>query len=485
MDKVVTGIRVVVATILRKARAGMGAKQAVFEVQLLDELHARLKNSKVDKFKLHEEFHDQGVNLAGLIGRSLSQDYPWHGSKECHQYMPDYPGVQMHLETEVEEDPVVVFERLDGLFQRSLAVSMEKDGAQADPTKAKAEIFAAVLSSTYSLPYLCASMVMREYSGAWLEALAAGPEEHAVACTSLLYKRFQEITLQKPVEPLNTVVADGIMHYGQLLSAHRIETPGWTQFGSDWDTIKRAAKIVGLSTESCASLSVLAHRGGNRRRFLATVDSVFEHPEVFANTLLECGSSDEEMLETVGYCLTSWVRLSVKDDVSTVKAFVDSHRDKLMQRGFQDVFGTKALDPLAMNLELGEGFEEMGYLRREDMNLKCRFSAYYESTTGKGDGVPVEVIRRKVGLAVNLGQRELLMRAADEMFSGHRPTNQDLSSPVGVMCLLEHGVFKPSEILRTELRVQKAIEWGLGKLICQDPALKKYTARAFTADLGV
>jgi hypothetical protein len=53
------------------------------------------------------------------------------------------------------------------------------------------------------------------------------------------------------------------------------------------------------------------------------------------------------------------------------------------------------------------------------------------------------------------------------------------------MCLLEHGVFKPSEILRTELRVQKAIEWGLGKLICQDPALKKYTARAFTADLGV
>lgn len=484
MNKVVTGIRVVVATILRKARAGMGAKQSGFEAQLLEELHARLKKSEIDKFKLHQEFLDQGVNLAGLIGRSLSTDYPWSGTSECQKYMPDYPGVQTYLETSVQ-DPTVGFEQLDELFQRSVAVVLEKAGEHADPIRAKAEIFAAVLSSTYSLPYLCVSMIMREYAGAWLEMLAAGDGEHAVACTSLLYKRIQDITLQKPLEPLNTVVAESIMHYGRLLSTHRIETTGWTQFGHDWDSIKRSAQIVGLSTEACASLSVLAHRGGNRSRFLATVDSVFDQPDVFANTLQECGLSDEEMLETVGYCLTSWVRLSVKDDISTAKALVDSHRDELMERGFQDVFGTKALDPLAMNLELGEGFEEMGYLRREDMNLKCRFAAYYESTTGIGDEVPVEVIRRKVGLAVNLGQRELLMQAADEMFSGHRPTNQDLSSPVAVMCLLEHGVFKPSEILRTELRVQKAIEWGLGKLICQDPALKKYTARAFTADLGV
>lgn len=484
MEKVVTGIRVVVATILRKARAGMGTKQSVFEAQLLEELHARLKKSKIDKFKLHEEFLDHGINLAGLIGRSLSTDYPWIGTHECSKYMPDFPGVQSYLETKVE-DPVVEFNRLDELFQRSVAVSTENDCAQGEPSRAKAGVFTAVLSSNESLPYLCDSSVMREYADAWLKVLAVGPDEHAVASTSLLYKRFEDITLQKPVESLKTVVAEGIMHYGRLLSTHRIETTGQTQFGSDWDTIKRSAQIVGLTTESCVSLSVLARRGGNFRRFLATVDSVFEHPEEFANTLLECGLSNEEMLETVGYCMSSWVRLSPDQDVSTAKALVDSHRDKLMERGFQDVFGTKALDPLAMNLELGEGFMEMGYLRREDMSLKCRFAAYYESTTGKGDEVPVEVIRRKVGLAVNLGQREMLMRAADEMFSGHRPTNKDLSSPVGVICLLEHGVFKPSEILRTELRVQKAIEWGLGKLICQDPALKKYTARAFTTDLGV
>lgn len=484
MNKVVTGIRVVVATILRKARAGMGAKQSVFEAQLLEELHARLKKSEIDKFKLHEAFHDQGVNLAGLIGRSLSTDYPWSGKSECQRYMPHFPGVQSLLETAIE-DPVVGFERLDQLFKRAVATSLEKDGAQADSTRTKAQVFGAVLSSNHSLPYLCASMVMREYAGAWLETLAVGPDDYAVVCTSLLYRRFQEATVQKPVESLNTVVADGIMHYGRLLSSHRLETPGLTQFGANWDTIKRTAQIVGLSTESCASLSVLAHRGGNHRRFLATVDSVFDHPEVFADTLVECGLNDEEMLETFGYCLTSWVRLSVKDDVATAKALVDSHRDKLMERGYQDVFGTKALDPLAMNLELGEGFFEMGYLRCEDMNLQGQFAAYYESPADKENGVPVEVIRRKVGLAVKLGQRELLMRAADEMFSGHRPKNLDLSSPPAVMCLLEHDMFKPSEILRTELRVQKAIEWGLGKLICQDPALKKYTARAFTADLGV
>lgn len=485
MEKVVTGIRVVVATILRKARAGMGAKPSIFQEQLLEELHARLKKSKIDKFKLNEAFLDQGINLPGLIGRSLSKDYPWSGRSECHQYMPDNAGVQTYLETTAEEDPVVVFERLDGLFQRSLAVSMGKDGAQADPTKAKAEIFAAVLSSSYSLPYLCVSSVMRDYAGAWLEVLAAGPDEHAMACTSLLYKRFHEITLQKPVDSLRTVVAEGVMHYGRLLSTHRIQTTGQTKFGSDWDTMKGAAKLVGLTRESCVSLSVLAHLGGNRRRFHATVDAVFEHPDEFAKTLTDCTLSNEEMLDTVGYCLASWVRAGLNADVSSAKTFVDAHRSELMKRGFQDIFGTKALDPLAMSLELGEGFSEKGYLRRENLNLNCRFATYYESTTGKGDEVPVEVIRRKVGLAIALGQNELLMQAADEMFSGHRPTNLDLSSPVAVMCLLEHGIFKPSDILRTELRVQKAIEWGLGKLICQDPALKKYTARAFTADLGV
>lgn len=484
MEKVVTGIRIVVATLLRKARAGMGAQQAVFREHLLEGLHARLKNSKIDKFKLHEEFLDQGTNLSGLIGRSLSTDYPWSGRSECQQYMPDYPGVKTFKST-VDEDPILEFERLDGLFRRSLAVSMGKANYQAEATRAKAEIFAAVLSSNESLPYLCASTLMREYACAWLEILVVGPDEHAVACTSLLYRRFQEITLQKPVDSLRPVVADGIMHYACLLSKHRIEATNQTGFGSDWDTLKGAAKLVGLGKESCVSLSTLAHRGGNRRRFNATVDTVFEYPDLFAKTLFVCEMSNEEMLDTVRYCLFSFVRFGEKADVASVKIFVDAHRSELIKRGYQDIFGTNALDPLAVSLELGEGFAEMGYLRREDMNLKCRFAAYYESTDGEVDSLPLGVIRRKVELAVVLDQREMLMRAADEMFSGHRPTNQALSSPEAVIYLLELGVFKPSEILRTELRVDKAIEWGLGNLICQDPVLKKYTARAFTSDLGV
>ncbi|WP_408602299.1 hypothetical protein [Pseudomonas sp. PLMAX] len=489
MKKVVTGVRVVVGTILRKAKAGMGAQPAVFEAQLLEELHARLKKSEVDKFKLHEEFLDRGINLAGIIGRSLGSDYPWCSATQCHHYMPDYTGVESYLKSE-SNDPQEGFVRLDQLFKRAFAVSLESGGDQADHSSAKAEIFAAVLSSSYSLPYLCASPVMHDYAGAWFDKLTAGPEMHAVACTSLLYKRFEDITLNKPVEALRALVAEGFIHYGQLLASHRIETTGQTKFGSDWDTIKGSARIVGLTTDQRAALSVMAYRGGNLRRFHATVDAVFDEPEVFASTLIECGVSQEDALDTVRYCMSSWIR-GIQNFVNpeATKNFLDSHRTCLQEKGYQDIFGTKAMDPLAKHLELGEYYAGMDYLRCDDLGLAGQFASYHEANRDSASEISEQdaeaIIRRKVALAVRLNQRKLLMNAADELFSGHRATNKDLSSPVGVMCLLEHGVFKPSEILRTELRVQKAIEWGLGKLICQDPALKKYTARAFTADLGV
>ena len=438
----------------------------------------KLEGKDYNKVEMWSLLVDRGVNPVDAILPTISATSIWWTGLEsvvpaliCETSNdPKLPAfnVQSVMASVIEMD--AVFERLLKLDP----VIYKKDGGQefVDP---KARLFAVLLTSDHALVQAAFSPLIQSCFEAWVDESKSLSDQRKMAGLSYMFNRFERMTgfnqfTQCPVDFHEHCYAFFLKAVSKL-SEIKLDADVKNTSGIDGvENYKYIHHYLGMSPQDRSEIAQTISLSGNTQLLCGAMFSLIRNPALYAKTLSACGVIDEVAHSILSRNLADDIYPGGEyyKDPSKVEVIIQNFREAFKAEGFSDIIGSTALDGLVMSLDLAEHFERMGFLRREGETMKASTFGHHVIEVEPPSKDPVKfkadtaaVIRRKVDLAVKLGQRQLLIDNFDTFFKGIHVANTSLGNPVALKYVLETGGLLPSEILTTELRVRKAGDAGV------------------------
>jgi hypothetical protein len=466
---------------------------------IFDNLSTRLHSKTFDNTEIWIELIKHGANPVDIIFPLISADSIWYtGLTDFapHLSTPTSASGLANLPDNVSA--MSSGKTCDMLIEKvlSLPTIIYPGEHSADFKNPKARLFSVFLTTSNVFSACAYSPRLTACFEAWVDELKVLDEDYRMrgACYALsqlcaIDGKHQRASVsdefrQPGLEIMNLVINKlGELRIGADLTVEK-DDMALISYARVFDYLGLGAKE---RVEACVKISKI----GNKSITTAMMASLIEAPKAFTSALVRMQADRDLALDVfrMNFRRQSWFKRANFDHIDYTQSFLDGYRAAFLEKGFGDIVGTRAMDPLVINLEMAEHYESLGYLRREGMGELSMF-AFVAGGFDKPESLRAnpleEVIKRKVDLAIRLDQRAMLREAAEVYFKGHLKINQDLSCDVAIRHLLERRFFEPTEILTTDRRIEKALALGCRKAVFADKGVKgRWKAVAIEDDLGL
>jgi hypothetical protein len=445
--------------------------------KLYDVLEIKLRSKEYNNLDLWSNLIGYGINPVDGVLAVLSSRSIWRTGRE--QLVPELLCQTSPHPTKLPFDVNTVMSYVveaDSVYERLLAlkpVIYEKEDSLGF-VGAKARLFAVLATTDNVLVHAAFSPLIRSCFDAWVDELKEMHDEFKLACAGYILNRFERLTGSSAnrlchidlYEPCHAF----FFHAIEKISELRLHPETENAFGiRGVEHLKYIFDYLrmGLSERSNAARAIALC--GNPQLTAGLMISLIRHPEEYAMTLRSFDASNDMAQELLRRNLHDDVHANVTHfiDIPVAESLVERFREAFKAQGYDDLVGSKGLDGLVVSLDLGEHFEKKGYLRREGMGLTSTFASKvswagvpFIQASPEGKAFGVDIIHRKIDLAVKLGQQQLLIDNFDKYFKGYHVPNTGLANNEALKYVLESGGLLPSDILTTPLRVKKAHDAG-------------------------
>jgi hypothetical protein len=348
----------------------------------------------------------------------------------------------------------------------------------------KARLFAVVFGSVKNLGYLAVSPLMRSCREAWFSELKSAPSDYQMGASSQFTLALSALEPHELFEELNASIRTWVLEMAQGLADPDInlQTHGSAAQAFGIDPIVQ----LGFALDERVEIASLMARTGNDKLSLFALRSLFKHSTQWVEVFQPSEIPEANVHRLFSCCLASYLMsISGSEPVmlESIQPLLEAYRQAFMTQGFSDIKGTRAMDGLVVHLDVAEGLERLGYLRREEMQMGMFFAPRHNQ-------VPVDVTAplrvRKMSLAMRLNQHETIAKAIDEFFSTQPGENLDLANPASVLHYLESGTQPIESLLNTRKKIQRALEAGIqSSVILECKKLKHFHEDVLGRDLGL
>jgi hypothetical protein len=453
------------------------AKRVVSRMYI--ELDDKFKNKEFNHLELWSSLLDCGVNpVDGILPMVNAKSIWWLDGRlplvpalicqtTTHPAMPQFD-VNAVMTSVVE---------MDAVLERVLEITpiIYENDESPEFFGAKARLFAVLVTTDHVLVHAAFSPLIRSCFEAWVDELKDMSDTRKMACIGYIFNRFERMSgyafqSRCPAdffEPCHDFYQLAISRLSEVrLGADTINT-----FGIDGvEHYKYIFEYLGMSSAERKEVAQRVAQTGNSSLLCGTMQSLIRDPDGYAKALRACDVTDDLAHEILRRNLRSEIYANgpIYADVSKVEGIVERFRAAFIDQGFSDLIGSKGLDGLTVSLELGEHFDKKGYLRRAgNYEMKDTFAnqvnwgGLEKNQATESLEFQRSIIRRKVDLAVSLGQTQLLKDQLDAFFRGNTVENKDLGNAVALKHVLETGGLMPQDVLTTKLRIEKAQAAGV------------------------
>jgi hypothetical protein len=232
---------------------------------------------------------------------------------------------------------------------------------------------------------------------------------------------------------------------------------------------------------------------------VSALNSLFLNPEYAVEAL--SGLDQEQALEVFGATLNHNIgnkHYNTLDRLDVIAPLVETYRELFKTRGYPDIKGHPCLDYLCCSLEVAEFFAERGYIRSSPnitFNLGFNDNKFTFAGSRLAPADPDEKwmvredeVERVVNLLSRLGAVNSLLPAIETLFKTDKsPVNfAEGVFPLVVVELINRQLIDLEPLIRTDLRLRKAMDWGVSPQTLQDLKIfKKNQADLLGRDLGL
>jgi hypothetical protein len=372
----------------------------------------------------------------------------------------------------------------------------------------RARLFAMIYGQPQNMGYLSVSPLMKSFREVWFRELQAARTDYQAGVNQQFLKVLSQINTPDLYDEILAPLKEWTMDMAEKLST--ISVRHWPLSGFSHAENQGPGEVIGspikevksygfeavselmFSFDERVALAGFMAKSGHLKSTVTALLPLVEYPAIVIQVLREADFSDEDARKVLKHCLASYVReiSSPKKWIAfgTLQPLIEMYRTAFADHGYQDIKGTHALDGLAVHLDVGEGFERMGYLRREEMSLGDEFAVFH-NLSPEDDPIQTttdEVLTRKMALAIKLNQQQTIARAVDQCLMMQPANNRDLTTRAAVLHALESG-YQPIELLLdSPQKVQRALAMGVASsAIVDSPKLKHYHEDVLGRDLGL
>jgi hypothetical protein len=353
----------------------------------------------------------------------------------------------------------------------------------------KARLFAVVFGSVKNLGYLAVSPLLRECREVWFSELKAASDVYQKAASKQLLLSLSSLERHELYDELSAQLRPWVMEMAQGFTDPDIDiqTDGLPVHHVGKDPIGQ----LGFALDEWVELASLMAQTGNFKLTLCGLKSLFKYPAGFVEVLLTTETPETEVHRLFSCCLASHLLdMSSSECVQLgmIQSLLDEYRQAFMTQGFSDIKGTKAMDGLVVHLDMAEGFERLGYLRREEMELGAFFALRHnqesDQDTAQLHSNPAPI--RKMSLAMKLNQHKTIEKAVEAFFIMQPGENSDLTLPASALHFLESSTQPIELLLNTRKKIQRALAAGIkSSVILECKKLKRFHEDVLGRDLGL
>jgi len=475
-------------------------------------IHAtdRFFKEKFNSTQLVTEWVDLGVNPVDMVLPTLRMTHPYDGMGAMF-----VPGIEF----DDDADPHSFYPEflqavadMDSMLERSLACGScpapGQDPLQGLPlTHPKARLFAFMMAGEQSLPYLTHSLLMRDCLPFWFAELQGAKAEYRQGASTFFMSFGDHLskTYSSSEHPCHEAynqqlsgfllaMTQGFSTVDLNFNAQRslpVELTGDGTFNVGPGLLRDRILSSSLNDEQKCRFCSDIIATGSLDMIKHAMQILYPTPELFAEVLRGNEVPEKQAQFIVRHCLGADVYFGRHPDrLEAIPLKVEALRHALKDVGYQDIKGTWALDPLALDVDLGEVFDALGYLRHEDMGLGKTFANFKAEGRHVIKGQMVEgFMQRKIDLAIRMNQKQTLIDAMEVFFGNKKSFQEDFTAPQAVLAILHSGFLDLTTILRNKGRFDKAMKLGLNaELVLDQPGFEKYSAKAsdfLARDLGI
>lgn len=456
----------------------------------------RLLNEKFNSTQLMTEWVDLGVNPVDMVLPTLRMTHPYDGMGAMF-----VPGIEF----EDDEDPHLFYPQflqavadMDVLLERSLTCgSYPAPGADAEQglplTDPKARLFAFMMAGDVSLPYLTHSPLMRACMPFWFAELREADRHYRQGASDFFLSFGDHLskTYSNPEHPFQEAynqqlsgfllaMTQGFSTVDLNFNAQRslpVELTGDGTFNVGPGLLRDRILSSSLNDEQKCRFCSDIIATGCLDMIKHAMQILYPTPDLFAEVLRGNEVPEKEAQFILRHCLGADVYFGRHADrLEAIPLKVEALRHALKDVGYQDIKGTWVLDPLALDLDLGEAFDARGYLRHEDMGLGKTFANFKVEGLHVIKGQMLDgFMQRKIDLAIRLNQKKTLIDAMEVFFGNKKSFQEDFVSPQSVLAILSSGFLDLPSILRNKGRFDKAMKLGLNaELVLDQPGFEKF-----------
>lgn len=458
------------------------------------------------------ELTKRGINVIDWLLQSVQS--PFFGLSQINQHAPS---VRLEVTSNRGDQPEAFakyqfcFDVLDSLWQKALLVpcfAPDLDKRRGLPkvysnqhlgvplNDPRARLFAMVITDHENLAYIAHSPLMRHCMTHFFDELCG--QQSSYPRHALVYF----------VEAFTSLPKDGVFEQSKpaLIELYREMTKGFARLEFAGEAVPELVApslskmlmvepdIRGerLQMTQEQQIEVATHILRTRVFSAAcpVMQVLFGDPEAFSTALAASQSSEEMARMLFAHCLgiTLLVKGQAVNEYELV-ALIDHHRNALQARGYSEIKGTQAMDPLAINLHIAEIFMKARYLRREEMHLGSLFCRLPYTSRQPMKGKIDPLTYGKTELASDLKQIQTMKQAALTFLNpvDNPSDNNDLVSAYTVQLLLIYKHAMPSELIDRAWIFEKILKMGFmsAEQLLQDPALAQYAHLGLERDLGL
>lgn len=439
-----------------------------------------------------ETLTDKGVNVIDLLACSLHMDAPTYN--DIQFFIPTVIFDLVACKHSHQQYQKEVLE-LDSQFLRALQVptfvirtSRSSGLSFADP---KARLFAMVLGTDDSFPYLAHSPLMQACRQAWLLELKNDTSNYAPWTADKILMQFQRLPVPE-VEEAKAIYRNFFLDIARGFSSFDFSDELSTKDFAG----KRASRheLLGFSLDDRLEMAASWLNTGAVEPSRECMRSLFEYPDQFAEALVQAHAPQELMQDVFSHALFDYM-YQMQDTVlyfqldypsthhfKSLLSLIDHHRSALIDAGYLDIKASTAVRALAINLDVAEAFESLGYLPCEDMQLGEWFCTDgLEQAQSGQQSVPL----RKMHLAIRLGQTQLIKEAVDSVFWRRDAKGNGLAQKESVVSLLESNWAGLADVLHSRAYFERALRYVSADLLLRNSAFEQYVDSALENELGL
>lgn len=353
----------------------------------------------------------------------------------------------------------------------------------------KARLFAVVFSSVKNLGYLAVSPLMRECREAWFSELKSAPSDYQMGVSSQFALALSSLEPHELYEELGASLRTWVMEMAQEFADPdiNIQTHGSAAQAFGIDPIIP----LGFALDEWVEIASLMTQTGNFKLTLFGLQSLFKHPAECVEVFQSSEIPEADVHRLFSCCLASYL-MSISGSecvlLEVIQPLLEVYRQTFMAQGFSDIKGTRAMDGLVVHLDVAEGLERLGYLRREEMQMGLFFAPRHnQEPDGKTAQLKSDqVLIRKMSLAMKLNQHETIAKAIDSFLTVQPGENRDLTMPASALHFLESGTQPIELLLNTRKKIQRALAAGIkSSVILECKKLKRFHEDVLGRDLGL